>query len=89
MNETQAWNCFARSGRVEDYLRYVQVRSIDHREEVLRGREAMRGKNIFYRHGTTDFLKILCFRKVGIVNALINRVYYTPILHGIQVICKG
>ena len=39
MNETQAWNCFARSGRVEDYLRYVQVRSIDHREEVLRGRE--------------------------------------------------
>ena len=31
MNETQAWNCFARSGRVEDYLRYVQVRSIDHR----------------------------------------------------------
>lgn len=37
----------------------------------------MRGKNMFYRHGTTDFSSNLCLWKVD-----------TPILHGIWTICK-
>ena len=27
MNEGQAWACFAQSGRVEDYIRYAQIRN--------------------------------------------------------------
>lgn len=26
MNENQAWNVFARTGKIEDYIRYIQIR---------------------------------------------------------------
>ena len=36
MNEIQAWNSFARSGRVEDYLRYAHLRN-----EGIMGKEGV------------------------------------------------
>lgn len=40
MNEMQAWNSFARSGRIEDYLRYARLRgSLDRGDEGVSPKE--------------------------------------------------